>query len=120
MFVLQTYCVIVTAVPFSYSTFGERLKAARTGAGLSQVELAEAVGLSRPSLANVERGKQRVLLHQAIALSSVLKIPLLALLDEPKVMDAPGMLDATISAGYANNPRVLSFVHKALALQESK
>lgn len=52
-----------------YVEFGRKLAVARQQAGLSQSEVATRVGLSRASVANVEAGKQRVFLDQAIALA---------------------------------------------------
>lgn len=45
-----------------YREFGERLRREREG-HLSQSQLADRVGLSRASIANIERGRQRVPLH---------------------------------------------------------
>jgi transcriptional regulator with XRE-family HTH domain len=45
-----------------YREFGERLRRGREGR-LSQSQLADRVGLSRASIANIERGRQRVPLH---------------------------------------------------------
>lgn len=48
--------------PF-YREFGDALRRAREAKGVSQTTLAAEVGLSRTSIANIERGRQRVLLH---------------------------------------------------------
>lgn len=55
---------------YFYEEFGRRLRAARRKAKLTQEELAARVGMSRPSLANVERGNQRVALHQFAELAA--------------------------------------------------
>jgi transcriptional regulator with XRE-family HTH domain len=55
---------------YFYEEFGRRLRAARRKAKLTQEELATRAGMSRPSLANVERGKQRVALHQFAELAA--------------------------------------------------
>ena len=48
-----------------YLLFGARVQQVRDTLGLSQEELAKKVSLTRASIANVEAGKQRVLLHDA-------------------------------------------------------
>lgn len=45
-----------------YVSFGVAVRNARIKAGLTQQELADRIGLSRPSIANVETGRQQVLL----------------------------------------------------------
>ncbi len=46
-----------------YRQVGERIRAKRQERGLSQESLAIAVGLKRPSLSNIEKGRQNILLH---------------------------------------------------------
>ena len=41
---------------------------------MTQVQLAAAVGLDRTSIAHIERGSQRVFLHQVLALSEALEL----------------------------------------------
>jgi transcriptional regulator with XRE-family HTH domain len=49
-----------------------RIRAVREAAGLSQGELAVRVGLSRPSLANIEAGRQTITLRQLGAIAAAL------------------------------------------------
>jgi transcriptional regulator with XRE-family HTH domain len=46
-----------------YLLFGARIQHVREILGMTQEELAKKVGLTRTSVANIEGGKQRVLLH---------------------------------------------------------
>jgi len=55
-----------------YAIFGRRLAAARRARNFTQAQLAEAVKLSRASVANVEAGKQRVFLDQIYDLAFAL------------------------------------------------
>jgi transcriptional regulator with XRE-family HTH domain len=57
-----------------YQEFGRRVRAARDDAGLSQEELASRVGLSRGSIANIERGAQRVALHTFVEIAAALGV----------------------------------------------
>jgi transcriptional regulator with XRE-family HTH domain len=47
-----------------YIELGARLRAKRETAGLKQSDIAEAVGISRTSLTNIECGRQRLLVDQ--------------------------------------------------------
>jgi transcriptional regulator with XRE-family HTH domain len=53
---------------------GERVRALRAGRGLTQLRLAERSGISRPSIANVEAGRQNVSLRQLCALAEALGV----------------------------------------------
>jgi len=46
-----------------YRELGRRIAAKRRGQNKTQEQLAEAVGLSRTSLTNIEKGGQRILAH---------------------------------------------------------
>ncbi len=46
-----------------YLEIGRQIKAARIAKGIKQIELAERLSISRPSLSNIENGKQQILLH---------------------------------------------------------
>lgn len=60
--------------PQLYEAFGEAVATRRRALGLTQVELARRVGMSRASLANIECGRQNVLLHHACNLASALDL----------------------------------------------
>lgn len=46
-----------------YRAIGSRIEMIRSALGLTQLELAERVGLNRTSVTNIEAGRQRILLH---------------------------------------------------------
>jgi len=46
-----------------YKQVGQNIRAKRKELGLSQDGLAKAVGLKRPSMSNMEKGRQNMLLH---------------------------------------------------------
>lgn len=57
-----------------YHQFGRFVRAHRLAKGLSQEKLASRLKLSRTSITNIERGKQRVLLHQVFEIAAALDI----------------------------------------------
>lgn len=65
-----------------YRAFGNKLRQARKTAGLTQEVLADRVGLSRPSITNIELGKQQLPLHMIEAFASVLGMKSCELLPE--------------------------------------
>jgi len=46
-----------------YAEFGSLVRAARRNADLTQAQLADAIGLTRTSVANIEAGRQRAFLE---------------------------------------------------------
>ena len=57
-----------------YEEFGERLREAREAVDLTQRALAERVRMTRSSIANIEAGRHRVLIHQAVELADALGV----------------------------------------------
>lgn len=57
-----------------YVEAGRRIKDIRRAAGISQERLAHAVGLSRTSITNIERGRQKLLLHTISEIADILKV----------------------------------------------
>lgn len=68
-----------------YSVLGEKVRRLRetqlgTRGRLTQLELAEMVGLERTSITNIERGNQKVPLHVLFKICEALKAPVLDVL----------------------------------------
>lgn len=57
-----------------YKVVGGRIAERRKTVGLTQVEVAQLTGVSRPSLANMERGDQVIALHHLYKLISALEL----------------------------------------------
>lgn len=57
-----------------YEMFGRRLAAVRDSSGMTQTDLANLIGLSRASIANIEAGRQKIMLHQLLAMTRALKL----------------------------------------------
>jgi transcriptional regulator with XRE-family HTH domain len=56
-----------------YRVFGARLRELREEKSVTQDELARRVDLSRTSITNIEKGRQRVMLHQMVDLARALE-----------------------------------------------
>lgn len=57
-----------------YKLVGKRISERRREIGLIQEELAQRVGLSRASVANIERGEQKIQLHTLVDFSNALEL----------------------------------------------
>ncbi len=67
--------------------FGEKLARARRVRNITQGKLAELVGVSRVTIANLERGRQNIQLHQVFTFGSALNVPASELI--PTVPELP-------------------------------
>lgn len=83
--------------PF-YAELGGRVRRAREAAGLTQPELAKALGLTRSSVSNLEAGRQRPPLHLLAAIAQQTGqawsdlLPPLELLEAASATDLPSDL----------------------------
>ena len=69
------------AVAAFYRQLGARIADARKQADLTQYALARAIGVSRPSIGNIELGYQSPPLHVLLAICEVVGVPLAALVE---------------------------------------
>ena len=68
--------------PLLYKRLGTIIKERRHQLGFTQEYLSRQLGISRASLANVETGRQRVLVHQLYQLAEKLDVEITALLPD--------------------------------------
>jgi transcriptional regulator with XRE-family HTH domain len=66
-----------------YQELGERLAQARRAASLTQREVGERSGIGRPTIANIEKGRQRLLYHQLLDLAEAMGVDPRELLPAP-------------------------------------
>ena len=83
----QTSCVADQAF---YRVFGSAVSARRTALGVTQAQLASKVGMSRASIANIESGRQSVLLHHVYAIAAALDFTKISDLLPPLRRKSPG------------------------------
>jgi transcriptional regulator with XRE-family HTH domain len=74
-----------------YAETGRRIRDYRKTRGVSQGRLAALVGLSRTSITNIERGRQKILLHTLAEIANALGVEAHELL--PKRASIPSELD---------------------------
>lgn len=72
-----------------YATLGRSVRTRREQLRLTQADLSAKVGLSRASIANIEGGRQAVLLHQFLALAAALTIPPMDLIQSAQPDSTP-------------------------------
>jgi transcriptional regulator with XRE-family HTH domain len=56
-----------------YTFVGQRICEIRSGKRMTQASLAISVGLNRTSITNIEKGRQKILLHTLFEIASALK-----------------------------------------------
>lgn len=57
-----------------YREVGQRIRRFRKGAGRTQHQLANQIGVSRASIANIESGRQNFMLHYVYAIAEALEL----------------------------------------------
>ncbi len=67
-----------------YETFGAQVRERRSALRLTQLELATRIKLTRGSVANIEAGRQSVLLHQFLDIAAALCVKPAQLLPAPE------------------------------------
>lgn len=65
-----------------YAQLGDSIREAREGQNISQANLARAVGLSRPSITNIELGRQRLHVQQLLSIAQALRVPIIDLVPD--------------------------------------
>lgn len=75
-----------------YAEIGRRIYKARKDLDISQEELSSRVSLTRTSITNIEKGRQKLLVHTLIEIASALNIEAETLL--PKIEDNFDIEDA--------------------------
>jgi transcriptional regulator with XRE-family HTH domain len=89
----------VGAAHHIYEVFGARVRAQRDALNLTQLELSSRIGLTRGSVANIEAGRQSVLLHQLLAIASALQVTpeqLLPAMAEPQAIRRDSEMPETV------------------------
>jgi transcriptional regulator with XRE-family HTH domain len=70
-----------------YTALGELVRGARVEAGLTQEELGKGIDRTRTSVANIEAGRQRILLHTLYAIARMVEKSPGELLPDPAALE---------------------------------
>lgn len=103
--------------------FGKAVALRREELELTQAELAGLVGMSRASIANIEKGRQNVLLHHAYDLAAALKMAKVGDLLPARPKAALGPLEMSVTGGdmsARNVAQVSELVASVLAAHDAK
>jgi transcriptional regulator with XRE-family HTH domain len=76
-----------------YLAVGHRVRKARKARSLTQQALASLVSLTRTSITNIEKGRQKILLHTLADLAKALQVEYAALLPENSALTGVSDLD---------------------------
>jgi transcriptional regulator with XRE-family HTH domain len=68
-----------------YARIGRSVQALRKQRGMTQAALASLVGLTRASIVNIERGRQKFLVHTLVQMARALDVPPASFLSEADV-----------------------------------
>lgn len=81
-----------------YSEIGNLIKKTRLLRKLTQADLSDKVGLTRASITNIERGKQKISIHTLYLIADVLNISPQSLIPEPSALQkTEGQLSENLS-----------------------
>lgn len=71
-----------------YTALGNRIKEKRESKGISQTDFSSYIGISRSSLVNIEKGRQRTPLHVIYSIAETLGISVLELMPRPVELES--------------------------------
>lgn len=103
-----------------YSIVGARIRETRETRGLTQAALGDRVGLTRGSIANIEAGQQRILLHTLEAIATSLGTNLIDILSKAAELDRsetreetkPPRISSTDNVPASDAERILQSIRK--------
>lgn len=103
-----------------YLEIGSRLKQRRSEIGRTQDELADAVGLLRTSIANIESGRQRTPVHVLYNLCLALSTDLEAILPSAKEITVQQRVQMNIEGSIKEvTPKTAELLHRLLGTDEN-
>lgn len=76
-----------------YRDIGRAIQRVREERGLTQEALASLISLTRTSVTNIEKGRQRFLVHTLVDFARVLRVPVSDLIPVPALSPEPALDD---------------------------
>lgn len=110
--------VIDKSLDSLYVSLGQQIRDARQQSSMTQEQLASALGLSRTSITNIEKGRQHVLVHTLYAIAHVLELNVRELL--PEVENTRGSAQTPLSMPQSVTPREWGFISPLMTQLETK
>jgi len=102
-----------------YQAIGEQIRTARTRSKVTQTDLGKRIGLTRSSIANIEAGRQRVMLHWIFQIAEELETSPLELIVEPG--QSPESVEVLTTGTFDGQPSTTpDFVSTALRRASSE
>jgi transcriptional regulator with XRE-family HTH domain len=100
-----------------YAEVGRRVRSARDTRGLTQEALATLVSLTRTSITNIEKGRQKLLAHTIVDLATALKVSPATLLPEDHPAGDGKKLDQLLKD---RSPKERAWVKSVLSSQRKE
>lgn len=101
-----------------YLELGRRIRVARLNSQLTQEQLADLLGLTRTSITNIEKGKQKILAHTLVELSGKLKVTINDLIPAALQKTERSRIDKLLHEG--SSPAERNFFEAALKKAKKK
>jgi transcriptional regulator with XRE-family HTH domain len=98
-----------------YVQIGNNVREARKGSRLTQLDLANAVGMTRSSIANLEAGRQRIPVHLLVWIGEILGVSPRALLPDASAFDGMHVVPDVTEHLVNDEPGMRDFVQQTMA-----
>lgn len=95
------------------SELGRKIRAARESRNMTQEQLGTAVQLSRTSITNIERGRQRLLVDQLAGIASTLDRPLAELIPTAELLHPETSTDSALGSEMPTVAKYIEAVKRA-------
>jgi transcriptional regulator with XRE-family HTH domain len=98
-----------------YQEIGNRIARARKKSGLSQHDLAVRIGLQRTSVTNIEKGRQKIMVHTLIDMAKHLNVEARDLLPRGEAASSGHDVTRLFEEGVLNTlkPQALRFIERS-------
>lgn len=96
-----------------YAQFGKLIQGYRLRRNITQLQLGERVGLTRTSITNIEKGRQKVLLHQVFQFADALQVNPEILLPRPLTRESESQIEDKIPKNLKGPER--DWIHRIVA-----
>lgn len=96
-----------------YAQFGKLIRGYRRRHKITQLQLGDRIGLTRTSITNIEKGRQKVLLHQVFQLADALQVNPETLLPRQFTRESESQIEDKIPKNLKGPER--DWIHRVVA-----